>query len=264
MNTKAIFLWVLLGGLLPLPVCSWAEIELPGDGAAPSKANSTEENLYADATRAINESRWSDAAALFNRVIQQHGTRTEGALYWEAYAENKQGHPSDALKTCMELRRAYQKSRWLDECSALEIEIRGRSDQPVQPQSEPNDDLKLLALNSLMQSDEARALPIIRQILNGNASEKLKDRALFVLTQNNSKQAQDLLGQIARGQTNPALQVRAINRPIHWLMFIATPTMIGSKKLSFRHIWCQGTLASFLKLLVMNLILNLPGMLFPN
>jgi hypothetical protein len=61
-----------------------------------------------------------------------------------------------------------------------------------------------------MQQDEARALPIIQQILNGNGSDRLKERALFVLTQSNSPQAQQTLGQVVRGQSNPALQVKAI------------------------------------------------------
>lgn len=207
---KVILLWILLGGFLPLPLpsCSFAAIVSSGDGAV--KVNSTEEALYADVTRAINESRWTDAEGLCNRVIQQHGVRAEGALYWKAYAENKEGRPSDALNTCGELRKLYSTSRWLEECGALEIEIRGQSGQPVQPQSEPNDDLKLLALNSLMHHDEARAMPIVMQILKGNASPKLKERALFVLAQSNSKDAQDLLLQITKGQTDPELQVKAI------------------------------------------------------
>ena len=167
--------------------------------------------LYYDGTRAINEGRWSDAIALFNKVVQQHGQRAEGALYWRAYAENKEGQPARAISTCAELRHIDSKSEWLDECGALEIEIRGRSAQPVQPQAEQDEDLKLLALNAIMQQDEARAIPAIQQILNGNGSDKLKERALFVLSQSNSKQAQDLIGQIARGQSNPALQVKAIH-----------------------------------------------------
>jgi HEAT repeat protein len=167
--------------------------------------------LYSDGTRAINESRWSDAVDLFNKVVRQHGQRAEGALYWRAYAENKEGQPARAISTCAELRHTYSKSEWLDECGALEIEIRGHSAQPVQPQAEQDEDLKLLALNAIMQQDEAHAIPTIQQILNGNSSDKLKERALFVLAQSSSKQAQDLIGQIARGGSNPALQVKAIH-----------------------------------------------------
>ena len=43
-----------------------------------------------------------------------------------------------------------------------------------------------------------------------NSSEKLKDRALFVLAQDSSPQAQQVLMDVARGQKYPALQKKAI------------------------------------------------------
>ncbi|HMF53833.1 MAG TPA: HEAT repeat domain-containing protein, partial [Edaphobacter sp.] len=81
---------------------------------------------------------------------------------------------------------------------------------PVSPQSTSDDELKLLALNALMQQDESRAMPAIRQILNGNGSERLKERALFVLANSNTPEAQKLIADIALGQSNPALQIRAV------------------------------------------------------
>jgi HEAT repeat protein len=90
----------------------------------------------------------------------------------------------------------------------LRIEIRGASGH--QQQGTPDDDLKLLALNALMQQDEERAMPAVQQILNGNGSEKLKERALFVLANSNTPEAQNAIGQIARGQSNPQLQIKAI------------------------------------------------------
>ena len=173
-------------------------------------ASADDASLYADGTRAINESRWPDAVRLFDRVAQMRGEHREGALYWKAYAENKEGQPANALSTCGELRKSYPKSRWLDECGALEIEIRGKSGHPVSPQAEPDDNLKLLALNALMQQDQAQAVPILEKILSGNQSEELKSRALFVLAQSRSPQAEALVSQIAQGQSGPTLQIKAI------------------------------------------------------
>ncbi len=178
--------------------------------AATNGAASDEESLYADGTRAINESRWHDAVGSFNRVAQMHGEHAEGALYWKAYAENKEGQPANALNTCGELRKKYPRSRWLNECGALEIEIRGKSGDPVSPQAEPDENLKLLAINALMQQDQAQAVPILQKILSGNQSEELKSRALFVLAQSDSPQAQELIRQIAQGQSGQALQIKAI------------------------------------------------------
>jgi len=192
---------------LSIPSASGLNFQ-PTEGDA--QANATEDQLYANATRAINESRWSDAESLLNQVIDQHGRRADGAMYWKAYVENKEGRSSDALRTCADLRQAYPKSNWLKECNALEIEIHGKSGTPVQPQAEQDEDLKLLALNSLMQSGDANALPILQHILEGQQSERLKERALFVLAQDQSKPAQGLMGQIIRGEKDPDLQIKAI------------------------------------------------------
>ncbi len=171
---------------------------------------SNQDALYSDGTRAINDGRWADAESIFSKIAQQKGDRSDASIYWKAYAENKEGKSALALASCNDLRHAYPHSSWINECGALEIEIRGKSGDPVQPQAEQDEDLKLLALNSLMQQDEARALPIIQQILTGNSSEKLKDRALFVLAQDSSPQAQQVLMDVARGQKYPALQRKAI------------------------------------------------------
>ena len=224
MNTKPLLLTALLSGALSVavsPVTLAAELSpltfnyvVSADGAAADiddqATKSSQDALYSDGTRAINDGRWADAEAAFSKLAQQKSDRADASIYWKAYAENKEGKSALALASCNDLRQAYPHSNWINECGALEIEIRGKSGDPVQPQAEQNEDLKLLALNSLMQQDEARALPIIQQILTGNSSEKLKDRALFVLAQDSSPQAQQVLMEVARGQKNPALQKKAI------------------------------------------------------
>jgi thioredoxin-like negative regulator of GroEL len=209
MNTKSLLFATLLVALSSGPSAFCAEAVQPAlnDNAT---GNAKEDALYSDGTRAINDARWAQAESIFTNIAQQHGARAEAALYWKAYAENKQGNSTRALETCSQLRQAYPHGNWINECGALEIEIRGKSNDPLPPQAEQDEDLKLLALNSLMQQDESRALPVIQQILNGDKSEKLKARALFVLAQDQSPQAQALLGQVARGERNPALQRKAI------------------------------------------------------
>ena len=212
MNAKRSFAIFLAVGLSVAPAGLRAEYPSPMlvsfGGAGGGLAD--EPSLYADGTRAINESRWSEAARLFDRVAQLHGEHAEGALYWKAYAENKEGQPANALSTCGELRKKFPKGHWVDECGALEIEIRGKSGHPVSPQGEPDENLKLLALNALMQQDQTQAVPILQKILSGNQSDELKSRALFVLAENRSPQAEALIGQIAQGQSGAALQIKAI------------------------------------------------------
>jgi len=196
---------------------------------------------YADGTRAINDGRWADAVTIFSKIADARGDRADAALYWKAYAEAKQGHASSALETCSRLASAYARSRYISDCDALRVEIQGPSLHPVPPVPptppvppvppvppdkvkfkfhddsrdrrdpvDPEEEMKLLALNSIMQQDESRALPAVQQILNGSGSERLKERALFVLAQSKSPQAQQIISDAVRNQSNPALQVRAI------------------------------------------------------
>lgn len=187
-----------------------AEQVQPLSAASEASSKGDDAGVYADGTRAMNESRWQDAVSLFDRVARMRGAHAAGALYWKAYAQNKQGQSADALSTCAELRKQHPQSRWLEECGALEIEIRGKSGEPVSPQTEADEDLKLLALNALMQQDQAQAVPILQKILTGNQPERLKARALFVLAQSRTPQADALISQIAQGQSGPALQIKAI------------------------------------------------------
>jgi VWFA-related protein len=191
-----------------------AEME-GGAGVSGSAATDSEDSgLYANGTRAINDSRWAEAVKIFTKVAGEHGAHADGALYWKAYAENKQGQASHALDTCVELQRNFPSSSWKDECGALEIEIRAGSGKPVQPNAVQDEDLKLLALNSMMHQDEAKALAQIQEILKGDSNERLKERTVFILAQGQSNQARLLLMQVAQGQFNsghstPALQAKA-------------------------------------------------------
>ena len=90
------------------------------------------------------------------------------------------------------------------------MEIHARAGAPVNPAAESDEDLKLIAINSLMQSDPNQALPILEKLLKSNNSPKLKERALFVLTQSGSPEARKILSGVALGGSNPDLQRAAI------------------------------------------------------
>jgi FecR protein len=154
--------------------------------ATPAASTSPEDDAYADGVRAINSSRWSDALAIFTRVASLGGAHADAAQYWMAYAENKQGQAGAAIATCGSLRHNHPGSTWIEECGALEIEIGATKGKPVPPKDLQNDELKLLALATLMQHDEKRALKQIDEILNSDSSEKLKQGALFIAGEHHS------------------------------------------------------------------------------
>jgi hypothetical protein len=117
------------------------------------------------------------------------GNRADGALYWKAYALGKQGKRDDGLAAIAELRKSYANSRWLDDAKALELELRQASGQTVSPESESDEELKLMAINGLMQSDPERAMPLLEKQLQGSGSPRVKRNALFVLAQSSPEGA---------------------------------------------------------------------------
>jgi hypothetical protein len=149
--------------------------------AVPAKSDDQARKLCADGTRAIDQGRWADAVKIFSEVASQHGDHADAALYWKAYAEDKLGQLKPSQDSCQDLRTNYPKSRWIEDCGALEVEIRAKSGKPVQIDPKASDDVKLLALNAMLRQDEPRALAEIQTILNGDSSEKLKKEAQFIL-----------------------------------------------------------------------------------
>jgi len=170
-----------------------------------------EEFTYRRGLRAMDEKQWDKAVDYFSQVALKKHSKSDGALYWKAYALNRQGKSTEAQAALDELRKSYASSRWLDDAKALEMEVRRSSGQPVSPERETDEDLKLLALNSLVHTEPERAVPILEKILAGTTGLKMKERALYVLAHSRSPQALPILTKIARGGGNPDLQRRAVD-----------------------------------------------------
>src|SRR6267143_1525624 len=166
--------------------------------------------LYDIGREDLDEDRYDRAAAKFKQLAEMNGPQTDAALYWKAYAENRLGKRDTALTTIADLKRRFPESRWQKDASALEIEVKQSTGQPVKPADQSDEELKMLAIQGLMNSDSERAMPLLEKVLNGSASPKEKSKALFVLAQSGSPQAREILGKIARGQSNPELQRKAV------------------------------------------------------
>jgi hypothetical protein len=169
-----------------------------------------ENDLYDEGAEALDDGQYDRAAEKFGECGALGGEKADGALYWQAYAFNKLGRRAEALAKIAELQKSHPASRWTKETRALELEVRQADGQKVSLETGDDEDIKLMAINGLMNSDPERAMPLLEKILNGNQSPKIKDRALFVLAQNSSPQAREVMGRIARGQSNPDLQRKAI------------------------------------------------------
>jgi len=169
-----------------------------------------QQELYERGREALDEDRYDRAAQAFTELAQRNTPQTDAALYWKAYAENRQGKRDAALATLADLKHRFPQSRWQKDASALEIEVRQRSGQAPRPDTQNDEDLKMLAIQGLMNSDPERALPLLEKVLNGTGTPKEKSKALFVIAQSGSPEARQILGRIASGQSNPELQQKAV------------------------------------------------------
>src|SRR5439155_9869503 len=108
---------VLMAILLLTPPLS-APAALSGElaGAEPQAA-SPQERLYTEGTDALDARRWEKAAQAFDEAAKLEGGRTDGALYWKAYAESKLGRRAEAAAAIADLRRRFPKSRWLKDAA---------------------------------------------------------------------------------------------------------------------------------------------------
>ncbi len=166
--------------------------------------------LYDEGREALDEDRYDRAEAKFAELATLTGPQTDAALYWQAYAENRLAKRDKALATLAELKRRFPQSRWQKDAAALEIEVRQRTGQAPHPETQSDDELKMLAIQGLMNSDPERAMPLLEKVLNGTGTPREKSKALFVIAQSGSPQAQQILGRIAGGQSNPDLQRKAV------------------------------------------------------
>ncbi|MGH9486299.1 MAG: hypothetical protein ACRD04_01750 [Terriglobales bacterium] len=170
------------------------------------------QRVYQRALVAINSARWKTAsremADAQSSLQRLQSRKADGALYWLAYAEAQQGQRLGSLQQLKRLLRR-QSSTWDPDARALQLQLRMQLGQPVSPQAQPGDDLKLLALNGLMNTDPSQALPLLEQVLNGHSDATVKDRALFVLAQNQSPAATAELERVAAASPDPRLQAAA-------------------------------------------------------
>src|SRR5215467_5063732 len=169
---------------------------------------------YDQAREALDDDHYEKAAQKFAELAQMNGPQTDAALYWKAYAENRLGKKANALATIAELKSKYAQSRWKKDAEALEIEVHQSTGPSPHPQphleNQSDEDLKMLAIQGLMNSDPERAMPLLEKVVNGSGSPKEKSKALFVMAQSGSPQARDILARIAKGQSNPDLQRKAV------------------------------------------------------
>ena len=135
------------------------------------------EEIYDDARSALDDDKYERARDKFSEVIEANGPQADAALYWKAYAQQHLGQRDAALSSIADLKKRFPQSRWQKDASALEIEIRQGTGHPSRPEIQGDEELKMLAIQSLMNSDPERAMPLLEKVLQGSATPKEKSKA---------------------------------------------------------------------------------------
>jgi tetratricopeptide (TPR) repeat protein len=207
-----------LGNLAPVALPDTTELERLVEQQAKVVARgqnllvySGETAEYDRGTSYLDSGRYDRAVESFDKVIAKGGAKTEGAMYWKAYALNRLGRRDESLRTIDEQLKKFPSGRWANDAKALIIDVKQASGQPMSPDKTNDEDLKLIALNSVVMRDPDRGIPMVEQILAGSASPRLKEKALFVLAQSGSPRAKTLLAEYAKGKGNPDLQLKALD-----------------------------------------------------
>lgn len=216
----------------PLAIAA-AQAQRPGDPA---------DSLYRTARQAANDEDYARAARLFGTLVDRYprSDYAGDALYWRAWAlfhVAQTGGPTrsldDAIAAIDRQQKEYASAATVRDGKDLRARIlaaqarRGNVDAAQQLAQAANqlegsrgcpaedDDMRLAALQGLMQMDAADAVPILKQVLarRDACSEQLRRRALFMLSQKSGDDATNLLLDVAR--RDPSDQVRA--EAVQWL-----------------------------------------------
>jgi len=197
-------------GSVVMPIEVSIDVTSARERARESRAADREEQLYDRATEALDDHDWQRAATVFRQVADQRLEHADAALYWLAYADNKRGLRGDALSALDELKRAYPKSRWIEDSRALEVEIRQSSGQHIEIRHLSDADEKLTILSGLMDSDPEQAVRLGEDILRNTQQSKVKDGVLFVFSQSGDPRAMSIVVKTAKDTKSPDLQKKAV------------------------------------------------------
>ncbi|HET9369228.1 MAG TPA: CDC27 family protein, partial [Vicinamibacterales bacterium] len=175
------------------------------------RSQSPDREGYDSAKRALNAREYDTAITRFDRVIGMKAEHADAALYWKAFAQFKLGRMDDALATIQQLRRDHAQSRYITDAKVLEADARRMSGQNVNPATLDDDEIKLLAIQGIQNTEPERAIPLLEGVLNATNSLRVKQQALYVLALSDRPQAHQILMKYAKGGGTPDLQRVAIS-----------------------------------------------------
>src|ERR1051326_927848 len=235
-----------------LPVASDGLQGLEGlaalDGLEALDPQDPTDSLWRAARQAFNRGDYSSAANLYGDIARRYPStaRAGDALYWAAFALYKNDDLSRARSLLVTQQRQYAKAATLQDAAALFARIQTalakegdeearrwliKNAQPDStraqscPSEDDDDDMRVAALNGLLQMDAGNAVPILKKVLarRDACSAGLRRKAVFLLSQKHTDETESLLLDVAQHDPDPEVRQQAV----FWLSQIPTDRAVS-------------------------------------
>ena len=163
----------------------------------------------------IDEGKFDQATRTFSSFVDAYPTHrnVDAALYWLAYSLERQGRDPEADQALSRLLERFPRSEWAGDANKLKVKVKAKLDpQSVRGATEsPDDELAIIALQSLCQNDRARCGQFAAEILRSGRSARVKEAAVVLLGRYGGNEAVPTLIQMARTEPDAKLRMRAIS-----------------------------------------------------
>jgi len=206
------------------------------------------DSLWRAARQALNREDYQVAATLYGDVVRRYPktARAGDALYWAAFSLYKNDNLDRARSLLVTQERQYPKAATLRDAAALLARIQTalakQGDEEAArwlsghaqpdttraggcPTEDDEEDMRVAALNGLLQMDANNAVPILKKVLarRDACSAGLRRKAVFIISQKRGSETENLLLDVA--QHDPDSEVR--QQAVFWLSQVPTDRAVA-------------------------------------
>src|ERR687897_634005 len=174
-----------------------------------TKANTASMQVFREGRDFIESQNWQKAAEKFADFIKAYpkDKDLDAALYWYGYALEKQSRKEEAAVPLLRLIQRFPNSSWRRDAQALLV-VLGYKAEVEQALDRDNCEIKILALQSLFQADQDRAIGIVTDALRAapNQCQNFQAAAVMMLGSHGGPRVVPILLDIARSNPDPKLR----------------------------------------------------------
>jgi len=180
-----------------------------------SKTNTASMQTFREGRDFIEAQNWQKASEKFADFIKAYpkDKDLDAALYWYGYALEKQSRKEEAAVPLLRLMQRFPNSSWRRDAQALLV-VLGYKNEVDQAIAQDNCEIKILALQSLFQADQERAIAIVSDALRVNPTpcQGFQAAAVSMLGSQRNPRVVPILLDIARSNPDQKLRLTAIKR----------------------------------------------------